>query len=153
ADHIEVLDLALAQIPDVDRHGTPILVRSDSAGCTHGFLAHIRGLHRHGLQTQFSVGVAVTEPIRAAIKTVGQWIPAVDGDGELRDGAQLAEITDRVNTGYLAGFPPGTRLIVRRERPHPGAQLDLFDTVEGFRHQVVATDTPYGGGSIQYLEV
>jgi hypothetical protein len=41
---------------------------------------------------------------------------------------------------------------VRREIPHPGAQLSLFDTIEGFRHQVVATDTPVGHGSIQYLE-
>jgi acid phosphatase len=41
---------------------------------------------------------------------------------------------------------------VRRERPHPGAQLSLFDTVEGMRHQVMATDTPPGNGSIQYLE-
>jgi hypothetical protein len=53
------------------------------------------------------------------------------------------------------GYPPGTRFIVRRERPHPGAQLSLFDTIEGMRHQVMATDTPPGdpaGGSIQYLE-
>jgi hypothetical protein len=41
---------------------------------------------------------------------------------------------------------------VRRERPHPGAQLSLFDTIEGFRHQVMATDTPPGNGSIQFLE-
>ena len=53
----------------------------------------------------------------------------------------------------LAGFPAGTRLIARRERPHPGAQLSLFDTVNGKRHQVFATDTPYGGASIQFLEV
>lgn len=53
----------------------------------------------------------------------------------------------------MASYPDGTRLIVRRERPHPGAHLDLFDTSEGFRHQVVATDTGHGGGSIQYLEV
>ena len=43
-------------------------------------------------------------------------------------------------------------MIVRRERPHPGAQLSLFDTIEGMRHQVMATDTPPGHGSIQYLE-
>jgi hypothetical protein len=69
------------------------------------------------------------------------------------DGAQVAEITHLVAPGVLSGYPAGTRLIVRRERPHPGAQLDLFDTVEGFRHQVLATDTPVaGGGSIQYLQ-
>ena len=42
----------------------------------------------------------------------------------------------------LASFPAGTRLICRRERPHPGAQLSLFDHVNGMRHQVFATDTP-----------
>jgi hypothetical protein len=26
------------------------------------------------------------------------------------------------------------------------------DTIEGMRHQVMATDTPPGGGSIQFLE-
>ncbi|GAA0902126.1 hypothetical protein Vau01_098250 [Virgisporangium aurantiacum] len=41
---------------------------------------------------------------------------------------------------------------MRREHPHPGAQLSLFDTVEGLRHQVMATDTPPGQGSIQFLE-
>ena len=53
----------------------------------------------------------------------------------------------------MAAFPAGTRLIARRERPHPGAQLSLFDTVNGLRHQVFATDTGHGGGPIQFLEV
>jgi hypothetical protein len=156
ADHIIVLDQAMAQIPDVHRHGTPILIRSDSAGCTYGLLAHIRALREQGLDTRFSVGVAITEPIRQAIlhaKQHGRWVPALDGDGEPRDGAEVCELTGLVGDD---GFPAGTRFIVRRERPHPGAQLSLFDTIEGMRHQVTATDTPpgttRGGGSIQYLE-
>ena len=44
ADHITVLDAALAQIPDHHRHGTPILIRADAAGCTREFLAHIHAL-------------------------------------------------------------------------------------------------------------
>jgi len=155
ADHITVLDQALEQIPDAVRHGTPILIRSDSAGCTHGLLAHIRGLREHGLDTRFSVGVAITEPIRQAIlhaKAHATWVPAIDTDGQPRDGAQVCELTGLVPDD---GYPPGTRFIVRRERPHPGAQLSLFDTIEGMRHQVMATDTPPGdptGGPIQYLE-
>jgi hypothetical protein len=149
ADHITVLDAALAQIPDAYRHGTPILVRSDSAGCTHGLLAHIRLLREHGVDARFSVGVAITEDIRQAILDACEWIPALDTSGELRDGTQIAELTGLVPD---ANYPPGTRFIVRREHPHPGAQLSLFDTVEGMRHQVIATDTPVGGGSIQYLE-
>jgi hypothetical protein len=149
ADHITVLDQALTQIPDAHRYGTPILIRSDSAGCTHGFLAHIRTLREHGIDARFSVGVAITEPIREAIRHASDWIPAIDTDGEPRDGAQICEITDLVPAD---GYPDGTRFIVRRERPHPGAQLTLFDTIEGMRHQVMATDTPPGHGSIQYLE-
>lgn len=33
-------------------------------------------------------------------------------------------------------------MIVRRERPHPGAQLSLFDTIEGFRHTAFITNQP-----------
>ena len=76
ADHITVLDHALAQIPDAHRYGTPILIRSDSAGCTQGFLAHIRSLSEAGIDTCFSVGVAITEPIREAIRQASNWIPA-----------------------------------------------------------------------------
>ena len=64
ADHITVLDQALAQIPDAHRHGTPILLRADSAGSSHGFLAHIRGLRDQHLDIRFTVGAAITEPVR-----------------------------------------------------------------------------------------
>jgi hypothetical protein len=61
ADHIAVLDAALAQIPDTHRHGVPVLVRADGAGCSKAFLAHIRGLREHAVMTEFSVGWAVTD--------------------------------------------------------------------------------------------
>jgi hypothetical protein len=149
ADHITVLDHALAQIPDAYRHGTPILIRSDSAGCTKGLLAHIRCLREQHLDARFSVGVAITEEVRRAIGQAAGWIPALDAGGQIRDGAEICEITGLVPD---AGYPPGTRFLVRREKPHPGAQLSLFDTIEGMRHQVIATDTPPGQGSIQFLE-
>lgn len=137
-DHITVLDQALQQIPDAHRYGTQILIRWDSAGCTQGFLAHIRDLREHGINTRFSVGVAITEPIREAIRRARDWVPALEADGELRDGAEICEITGAVPDD---GYPQGTRFIVRREQPHSGAQLSLFDTIEGMRHQVMATDT------------
>lgn len=156
ADHISVLDDALAQIPDAHRYGTDLLIRSDSAGCTYGFLAHIRSLRDHGMTTFFSVGVAIGEPIREAItQAISRpklWVPALDADGQPREGAQVCEITGLLPGELRANYPTGTRFIVRRERPHPGAQLSLFDTIEGFRHQVMATDTQVEGGSIQFLE-
>ncbi|MDT0611026.1 transposase, partial [Streptomyces lancefieldiae] len=94
----------------------------------------------------------ITEPVRRAVRTMPDrlWHPALDQDGTLRDGAEVAELTGMVD---LAGYPADTRIIVRRERPHPGAQLSLFDQDEGLRHQVFLTDTPYsGGGSAQFLE-
>lgn len=148
-DHITVLDQALTQIPDAHRHGTPILLRSDSAGSSQGFLAHIRSLREQHLDIRFSVGAAITEPLREAIRAATGWVPAVDTNGDLREHAEVCEITGLFDA---TGRPEGTRFLVRRERPHPGAQLSLFDTVEGWRHQVVATDTPPGNGSIQHLE-
>ena len=68
ADHIAVLDLALAQIPDAHRHGTPILVRADGAGCSQGVAgAPPRPARQHGLRLEFSVGFTMTEPVQAAI--------------------------------------------------------------------------------------
>ncbi|MEV8099831.1 IS1380 family transposase [Kitasatospora sp. NPDC085879] len=153
ADHITVLDQALAQIPDAHRHGTPVLIRADSAGSAKVFLAHLRALRQRGIQTNFSVGHAVTEQVRKVIRVLPDqvWHPALEQDGTLRSGAEVAELSGLVD---LTGHPDGTRIIVRRERPHPGAQLSLFDQDEGMRHQVFLTDTPVaGGGSIQYLEV
>jgi Transposase DDE domain group 1 len=150
ADHIEVLDLALAQIPDAYRYGNDILIRCESAGASHAFLDHIRGLREHGVRSYFSVGSAITETMRAAIVACVDWLPAIDADRELRDGAEIAELTHLVD---LSAYPEGTRIIVRRERPHPGAQLSLFDTVEGMRHQVFITDTPRSHCSVQLLEL
>ncbi|WP_326608312.1 IS1380 family transposase [Streptomyces sp. NBC_01800] len=153
SDHITVFDQALAQIPDAHRHGTDILVRTDSAGSAKAFLAHVRDVRKRGIRTFFSVGYAITEPVRRAVRAMPDrlWHPALDQDGTLRDGAEVAELTGMVD---LDGYPAGTRIIMRRERPHPGAQLSLFDQDEGLRHQVFLTDTPYsGGGSVQFLEV
>ena len=44
----------------------------------------------------------------------------------------------------MVGYPAGTRVIVRRERPHPGAQLDAFEEADGWRYTAFATDTAFG---------
>ncbi|MGQ0632853.1 MAG: transposase, partial [Sporichthyaceae bacterium] len=123
ADHVTVLDAALAQIPDAHRHGAEILIRTDGAGRTKDFLTHIRGLRQNHVATSFSVGWAITERERAAITAIPAkvWADAIDADGEHRDGAALAEITGVLPAHIFSEYPEGMRVIVRRERPHPGA--------------------------------
>lgn len=146
ADHISVLDAALAQLPDAHRHGTPILVRADTAGCTREFLAHIRALREQSVSCEFSVGWAIRDKERAAITAVPKtvWADAINADGGHRDGAGLAEITHALPGTAWENYPAGIRVIVRRERPHPGAQLDAFEEADGWRYTAFATDTALG---------
>lgn len=144
ADHFEVLQLALEQLParDLDRK---ILARTDIGGRTHAFTSDCRSA---GIR--FSVGYEVDERVREAIAELpgSIWQGAIDGDGSEREGAQVTELTDRVD---LSSWPEGTRLITRRERPHPGAQLSVFDCASGFRHTAFITDQE--GADISALEL
>jgi hypothetical protein len=152
ADHIEVLDQALAQVPDQHRHGRKMLIRADTAGCTKAFLGHVRDQQASAVSCEFSVGWAVTDRERAAIAAVPRkvWADAVNADGGHRDGAGLAELTGLLPAAALDGYPAGTRVIVRRERPHPGAQLDLMETRDGWRYTCFATDT--AAGQLAFLD-
>ena len=131
-DHIELLDLALEQLPQSALDGD-ILARSDSAGASHDLADACRET-----QIRFSFGYPLTEPVRDALSGLSQaaWQPAVEKDGQPREGAWVTELTCHVN---LEGWPEGTRLICRRERPHPGAQLSFTD-VDGHRFQCFITD-------------
>ncbi len=133
ADHAAVIDLALDQIPAERVAAMEILVRADSAGATHGTADHCREA-----DLRFSFGYDLTEPVRAAIlETPGNaWVSALDQDGSERKNGQVAEITDRLD---LSSWPAGSRVIVRRERPHPGAQLSFTDH-DGYRFQAILTD-------------
>ena len=129
ADHIEASGLALAQLP---RHlRRRVLVRTDSGGGTHGFLEWLTAPSR---RLRYSVGMTITEDMQDAILKVpaGSWTPA-DGDGQARDGAWAAGITGMLD---LSSWPAGMRVIVRKERPHPGAQLRFTD-IDG--HQFTAS--------------
>ncbi len=145
ADHIAVTDLALAQLPDEHRHGTPILVSADGAGATRDWLAHLRAQREHGVDLRFSVGFPMTEKVQTAILDLPElaWTPAIDADGSLREDADVAELTGLLPHLTAAGWPAGMRVLVRRERPHPGAQLTFTDH-DGWRFQTFATDTPTG---------
>jgi hypothetical protein len=133
ADHAAVLDRALEQIPAEHIETLEILVRADTAGATHGLLDYCRDANM-----RFSVGYELTEPVRTAILQIPEdaWIAALDQDGSARKNGEVAEITDMVD---LAAWPQGSRLIVRRERPHPGAQLSFTDH-DGYRFQAILTD-------------
>ena len=145
-DHITVLDAALEQVPDAHRHGVRLLVRADGAGCSKAFLAHVRSLREQATVAEFSVGWTVTERERKAIDRLPAraWTPAIDADGRHRDGAGVAELTGLLPAGTLADYPPGTRILIRREHPHPGAQIDAFEERDGWRYQCLATDTSTG---------
>ena len=134
ADQIAVLDAALAQLPDQARGR--VLVRGDAGSGVKDFLAHV-----HALGLEFSVGMNIRGAILDALDRVPDqaWRHALDTDGEHRDGAQVAELTGWLGEGFT-GWPPGTRVIVRRERPHPGAQLRITD-INGWRLTCFATNT------------
>ena len=146
ADHLTVLDQAISQLPggvaaghrpgeDPDLVVRPVMVRADSAGCTHGFV--------NGCRTRkvgFAVVARKTAQIHGAIAKVlvddSRWEPATAQNGEVRDDAHVAELTDLVT---LIDWPAGTRLIVRREPRHPGAQQSLFPS-DAFRYWGHYTD-------------
>jgi hypothetical protein len=125
ADHVEVLELALEQLPQAALDGE-ILARSDSAGASHEFASACRET-----RIRFSLGYAIHQRARDAILALAEsaWTAAVNADGQPRDGGWVTELTDKVS---LEGWPQGTRLICRRERPHPGAQLSFTD-LDGHR--------------------
>jgi Transposase DDE domain group 1 len=131
-DHFVVLALALEQLPAADLE-REILVRTDSGGATHAFTADCRDA---GIR--FSVGYELNDGVRAAILELPEaaWMPAIEADGSQREGAWVAELTDRLE---LSAWPEGSRLIVRRERPHPGAQFQIFDE-HGYRYTCFLTD-------------
>jgi hypothetical protein len=133
ADQIEVAEEALEQLPADLAADSEIVLRFDSAGATHGLL----NWAREG-RIRFSVGFDLTEPVRKAIARIPDqhWTTALNQDGSPRDNGEVAEATDLID---LSGWPEGSRLIVRRERPHPGAQLSFTDA-DGHRFQAILTD-------------
>jgi len=147
-DHIAVLTQAIAQVPASNRKH--LLIRADGAGSSHGLLDWLtkQGAKR-GRTVEYSVGYATNSKVRDAIAKLPKkvWTPATNADGDVREGGDVAEITALMD---LSGWPAGMRLIVRRERPHPGAQLSLFEEADGWRYQVVATNTPVG--QLAFLE-
>ncbi|HEX9515337.1 MAG TPA: IS1380 family transposase, partial [Streptosporangiaceae bacterium] len=167
ADHLAVLEAAIAALPPAFRRR--LMVTCDGAGASHGLISRLDTLaSRPGYQLTWSVGWELGERERTAIaKVPGQaWQIAVDGRGEVRERrsedacpdrccpharcwieeAHVTELTGLLRQGpagdQLAGWPVPMRVFARRERPHPGAQLTLFEAEDGWRYTLWVTNLP-----------
>jgi len=151
ADHFTVLDAAIAQLPaeiatghhagdDRSTVRRAVQVRTDSAGCSTRFAAGCRSRN-----IGFAVVARSNARIHNGISRIqhdnSRWQPARRRSGDSAQRSHVAEITDLVD---LDGWPAGTRLIVRREHLHQGAQRSLFPSLcyRYWGHYTDADGTP-----------
>ncbi|WP_370526268.1 IS1380 family transposase [Pseudarthrobacter sp. NBSH8] len=146
ADHIQVVKDSVKQLPTGYRSGRKIMIRTDSAGGTHGFLDWLTAKHRN---FSYSVGFPIHGAVAEVLPLVPKigWTKAYDSDGVERDGAWVADITGMLD---LSSWPAGMRVIVRKEVPHAGAQLRITD-IDGNRYTAIATNQTKG--QLAVLEV
>jgi hypothetical protein len=155
-DHLELLEQTVRAVPleyalgheegdDPSLVVHPILVRADSAGATHRFVASLSDANFY-----YSIGFPISGSVRDALLLAQEedWVRARELDGGIREGAEVIELTELYE---VKGWPSDMRVICRRERPHPGAQLSLFDACAGWRHTCFITNTE--GGDIAALEL
>jgi hypothetical protein len=167
ADHLVLLDAAIAALPPGFRR--KLMVTADGAGASHGLIARLDQLAgRRGYELTYSVGWVLGERERAALRLVPEhaWQLAIDGKGEVRERradeacaesccahrrcwveeAHVSELTGLLRAGpdgdQLDGWPAAMRVFARRERPHPGAQLTLFEAADGWRYSLWVTNRP-----------
>ena len=167
ADHLQVLGDAITAVPA--RYRRRLMVTCDGAGASHGLIERLDELAtRPGHQLIYSVGWELAGRERRALHRVPAqaWQAAVDGRGQVRERraddactdpgcgharcwiaeAQVSELTGLLREGpggdQMAGWPAGMRIFARRERPHPGAQLSLFEEADGWRYSLWVTNLP-----------
>jgi hypothetical protein len=167
ADHLQVLGDAVAALPP--GHRRRLMVTVDGAGASHGLITRLNQLAaRRGYELTYSVGWELGARERAAIRLVPQaaWQIAIDQRGEVRERrtgdacpdrscghprcwleeAHVTELTGLLREGphgdQLDGWPAPMRVFARRERPHPGAQLSLFETQDGWRYSLWVSNVP-----------
>ncbi len=140
ADHIAIARQALAQLPGHrpgTRPGRKVLIRPDGAGASHAVLTWL-----HGQRLSYSIGFGLPANTAELLKKIPAevWTPAYDANNQIREGAWVAELTELLD---LTGWPEGMRVIARKERPHPGAQLRITDA-DGLRVTAFATNSTRG---------
>jgi len=167
ADHVTVLDAAIEALPPAFRR--KLMVTVDGAGASHGLVTRLDKLAaRPGYQVIYSVGWELGKREKNALAQVPQeaWQIAVDGRGQIRERraegacadsqcahracwveeAHVTELTSLLREGpggdQLAAWPASMRIFARRERPHPGAQLTLFEIEDGYRYSLWVTNLP-----------
>jgi DDE family transposase len=155
ADHITIIDAAIAAIPAKWRRH--LLITVDGAGSSHKVVEHLSALNeRPGWSVQYSVGFDLGERVRTAIGQTPEtaWEDALDARGAARDDAAVTDLTGILRESHtgdqLSGWPADMRVLVRREDIETGAQLSLFEQLNGYRYQPMATNT--AGGHPQRIE-
>jgi hypothetical protein len=153
AGHVGVIREALRQLPSRTagtsrRPGRKVLIRIDGAGATHEAVDYIAAR-----RMSYSVGFPLPDNVPELLNLIpdSAWTPAYDSDGRVRDGAWVAELTGLLELDRNR-WPRGMRVIARKERPHPGAQLRI-NGVDGHRVTAFATDTRPGGPGTQLPEL
>jgi hypothetical protein len=167
ADHLVLLDAAITALPPGLRR--KLMVTADGAEASHALAARLDALAgRRGFELTYSVGWVLGEREKAALRLVPEqaWQIAIDGRGEVRERrsgdacasrrcahracwieeAHVTELTSLLREGphgdQLAGWPAAMRVFARRERPHPGARLTLFEAADGWRYSLWVTNRP-----------
>jgi len=159
ADHLLVVDAALAQIPAQWR--SDLLVSIDGAGASHAVIDHLSGLNtalthgRRGRRVEYSIGWPVDERTQAGIDQLREsdWDVALTADGRVDPNTAVADLTGILRHGpggdTLAGWPTDQRIIVRRV-PRPAGEQPKLGEHPDWRYGAFTTNTPTG--QIQWLD-
>lgn len=153
ADHLLVLDAALAQVPAQWR--TDVLVSIDGAGASHAVIDHLTGLNtalahgRRGRRVEYTIGWPVDDRTQTGIDQLREpdWEVALAADGRVDPKAAVADLTGILRHGpggdLMAGWPPDQRIIVRRV-PRPAGEQPKLGEHPDWRYGAFTTNTPTG---------
>jgi hypothetical protein len=159
ADHVLVLDAALAQIPASWR--TDILISTDGAGASHDFITHLSALNtalihgKRGRRVEYSIGWACDERTMTGIEELPEtaWMEALNADGKVDTKAQVADLTGILRHGpggdRMDGWPDDQRVIVRRT-PRPAGKPAKLGEHPDFEYGAFTTNT--AAGQLQWLD-